>query len=141
MQLPVDHFFKWAWFSLLGRIDRLCQRQDSYNRYMQKHQGKVVTKYSFPALLSEAWGKTKLPAVISSGFKRSGDDVQEDETAVDDDLEEFIQKVINDQGELTQVEIINDKHIDATEPANLKESEVDPRYNCREQSTPELPST
>ena len=32
----------------------------------------MVTKYTFSALLNDAWGKTMIPNVISSGFKRSG---------------------------------------------------------------------
>ena len=38
-------------------------------------------------------------------------------TAVGDDnqFEEFIQQVMDDQGDLTRVEIINDKHINTTE--------------------------
>ena len=46
--------------------------QEACSRYMQQNPGKVVTKYSFSALLNEAWGKTMVPTVISSGFRRSG---------------------------------------------------------------------
>lgn len=46
--------------------------QEACNRYMQKNPGRVVTKYSFSTLLNEAWGKTMVPTVISSGFRRSG---------------------------------------------------------------------
>ena len=34
--------------------------------------GRVITKFDFSALLSLAWGKTMVPSVICSGFKRSG---------------------------------------------------------------------
>ena len=46
--------------------------QDACHRYVQANPGRVVTKYTFSALLNEAWGKTMIPSVISSGFKRSG---------------------------------------------------------------------
>ena len=39
---------------------------------MQANPGKVITKYTFSALLNEAWSKTMVPSIIISGFKRSG---------------------------------------------------------------------
>ena len=46
--------------------------QDACHHYVQGNPGRVVTKYTFSALLNEAWGKTMIPNIISSGFKRSG---------------------------------------------------------------------
>ena len=46
--------------------------QEACHHYIQANPGKIVTKYTFSALLNEAWGKTMVPNIISSGFKRSG---------------------------------------------------------------------
>ena len=45
---------------------------EACHRFVEKNPGKSVTKYHFSKLLNEAWGKTMIPNVISSGFKRSG---------------------------------------------------------------------
>jgi len=39
---------------------------------VQANPGKVVTKYTFSTLLNEALAKTMIPAIMISGFKRSG---------------------------------------------------------------------
>ena len=46
--------------------------QEACHHYIQANPGKIVTKYTFSTLLNEAWGKTMVPNIISSGFKRSG---------------------------------------------------------------------
>ena len=46
--------------------------QEVCNRYVQANPGRVITKYSFSALLHEAWSKAMVPTVIMSGFRRSG---------------------------------------------------------------------
>ena len=46
--------------------------QEVCHNYMQANPGKVVTKFTFSTLFNEAWVKTMTPAVIISGFKRSG---------------------------------------------------------------------
>ena len=42
------------------------------HKFFQKYPGRVIAKFDFSALLNAAWGKTMVPNVISSGFKRSG---------------------------------------------------------------------
>ena len=46
--------------------------QDVCHRYLQSHPGKVITKYQFSQLCSEAWLKTMNPANIISGFRSCG---------------------------------------------------------------------
>ena len=46
--------------------------QDVCHHYLQSHPGKVITKYQFSQLFSEAWLKTMIPANIISGFKSCG---------------------------------------------------------------------
>ena len=46
--------------------------QEACHYYIQANPGKIVTQFTFSALLNEAWGKTMVPNIISSGFKRSG---------------------------------------------------------------------
>ena len=47
-------------------------RNDECHQFFQKNPGRVITKFDFSALLNLAWGKTMVPNVICSGFKRSG---------------------------------------------------------------------
>ena len=42
------------------------------HHYLQSHPGKVITKYHFNQLFSEAWLKTMTPANIVSGFRSCG---------------------------------------------------------------------
>jgi len=42
------------------------------HQYIQKHPGRVVTKYQFCTLLNEAWMQTMKPSNICAGFKRCG---------------------------------------------------------------------
>ena len=42
--------------------------QDVCHHYLQSHPGKVITKYQFNQLFSEAWLKTMTPTNIVSGF-------------------------------------------------------------------------
>ena len=46
--------------------------QDVCHRYLQSHPGRVITKYQFSQLFSEAWLNTMIPANIISGFKTCG---------------------------------------------------------------------
>ena len=46
--------------------------QDACYHYPQSHLGKVITKYQFSSLFSEAWLKTMIPANIISGFRTCG---------------------------------------------------------------------
>ena len=46
--------------------------QDVCHRYLQSYPGKVITKYQFSQLFSEAWLKTMNPANIISGFRSCG---------------------------------------------------------------------
>ena len=46
--------------------------QDVCHHYLQSHPGKVITKYQFNQLFSEAWLKTMTPANIVSGFRSCG---------------------------------------------------------------------
>ena len=46
--------------------------QDVCHRYLQSHPGKVITKYQFSQLFSEAWLNTMNPANIISGFRSCG---------------------------------------------------------------------
>ena len=42
------------------------------HEYIQKHPGKLVTKYEFSGLLNKAWMKTMTPSNICSGFHTCG---------------------------------------------------------------------
>jgi len=44
---------------------------EAFHCFVEKKPGKSVTKYHFLQLLNEAWDKTTIPNIISSGFKRS----------------------------------------------------------------------
>ena len=46
--------------------------QNVCHDYLQKHPGKVITKYQFSKLFSEAWCKAIIPLSIINGFKYSG---------------------------------------------------------------------
>ena len=46
--------------------------QDACHNFMQSNPGKVITKYQFSPLLSEAWMATMTPANICSGFRKCG---------------------------------------------------------------------
>ena len=46
--------------------------QDVCHCYLQSHPGKVITKYQFSQLFSEAWLKAMNPANIISGFRSCG---------------------------------------------------------------------
>ena len=46
--------------------------QEACPHYIQVNPRKIITKYTFSALLNKAWGKTMIPNIISSGFKGSG---------------------------------------------------------------------
>lgn len=46
--------------------------QEACHNFMQKNPGKVVTKYNFSSLLSEAWTKTMIPSTLSAGFRKCG---------------------------------------------------------------------
>ena len=45
---------------------------EACHNYMQKNPGKVVTKYNFSSLLSQAWSKTMIPSTIAAGFRKCG---------------------------------------------------------------------
>ena len=46
--------------------------QDACHHYLQSHPGKVITKYQFSSLFSEAWLKTMIPTNSISGFRTCG---------------------------------------------------------------------
>ena len=46
--------------------------QEACHRYIQKHPGRIITKYTFNTIFSEAWIKSLVPANIVSGFKTCG---------------------------------------------------------------------
>jgi len=46
--------------------------QDVCHTYLQKYPGKVITKYHFSSLFSEAWGKGLVPLSIINCFKYTG---------------------------------------------------------------------
>ena len=46
--------------------------QEACHNYMHKNPGKVVTRYNFSSLLSEAWSKTMIPSTLASGFRKCG---------------------------------------------------------------------
>lgn len=46
--------------------------QELCDCYMKDNPGKVVTKYSFSGLLSQAWEKTMIPSTIMAGLRRCG---------------------------------------------------------------------
>ncbi len=43
--------------------------KDACHYFIQANPGKVITKYQFSSLLSEAWLKTMVPSTVISGFK------------------------------------------------------------------------
>ena len=46
--------------------------QEACHQYIQKHPGRVITKYTFNSIFSEAWLNSLVPANIVSGFKTCG---------------------------------------------------------------------
>ena len=46
--------------------------QDVCHDYVLQHPGRVITKYQFSGLFSEAWGKALVPLSIINGFKYTG---------------------------------------------------------------------
>lgn len=46
--------------------------REACHDYIQSNPGRVVTKYQFSSLLSQAWMKTMVPSTIISGFKTCG---------------------------------------------------------------------
>ena len=46
--------------------------EDVSHHYLQSHPGKVITKYQFSSLFSEAWLEMMIPANIISGFRTCG---------------------------------------------------------------------
>ena len=45
---------------------------DAVHAFLSQNPGKVVTKYTFPPILKEAWEKTMTAANICSGFRSAG---------------------------------------------------------------------
>ena len=46
--------------------------REACHDYIQANPGRVVTKYQFSSLLSQAWMKTMVPSNIISGFRTCG---------------------------------------------------------------------
>jgi len=46
--------------------------QEVCHDYLQQHPGRVITKYQFSSLFSNAWGKALMPLSIISDFKCTG---------------------------------------------------------------------
>ena len=42
------------------------------NSFVQRHSGRLITKYSFSSLLAEAWSNTITVKAILNGFKHCG---------------------------------------------------------------------
>ena len=44
--------------------------------FYQKNPGRVITKFNFSCLFSEAWNQAVLPSNVMAGFRRAGISIQ-----------------------------------------------------------------